>query len=424
MSGTEAARAATSVRAVAEAARGAARALAAAPREAKDRALRAAADRLEAAREAILAANAEDLRAATAAGEAPAFLDRLRLDADRLWRVATAVRAVADLPDPVGVTIREWTRPNGLRISKVRVPIGVVAVIFESRPNVAADAAALCLKSGNVAVLRGGSEAFRTNAAIVAAISEGISTAGLPAAAVSTLPSADRASVLELLRMSDLVDLVVPRGGKGLIDLVVSNARIPVVYHGDGICAVYVDAAADAERAERIVLNAKCQRPGVCNAAETLLVHAARAGDLLPRLLDALAARGVEIRGCPRTRAVRPAVAAATEADWRTEFLDLVLAVRVVDSIDEAIAHIEAHGSHHTDSIVTEDSEAAGRFLSGVDSATVLHNASTRFSDGGEFGFGAEVGISTQRLHARGPMGLEDLTTYKYVVRGSGQVRE
>ncbi len=409
-------------------ARAAARVLARTDPAAKARALEAMADELLAARDAILAANAADVAAARAAGTSAALVDRLRLDGARLDAVAAAVRAVAALPDPVGRALRDWTHPNGLRFAKVSVPIGVVGFIYESRPNVTADAAALCLRSGNAVILRGGSEALASNRALAAALGRGLARAGLPADAVQLVPTADRDAVRLLCGLDEFVDLLIPRGGRGLIETVVAHARMPVIKHFDGLCALYVDAAADLAMAERIALNAKCQRPGVCNAIETLLVHAAVAGPFLDSAGAALRSRGVQLRAEPRALALlggaaAPGVVPAAPEDFRTEFLDLVLAVKVVDSLDEAIAHIEEHGSHHSDAIVTADAAAAERFLREVDSATVYWNASTRFTDGGEFGFGAEIGISTDRLHARGPMGLEELTTYKYVMRGDGQVR-
>lgn len=402
--------------------------LAQASSELKNRALEAMADELLTARAEILAANEHDLTAGGRNGLSAAMLDRLRLDESRLGAMAAAVRAVAQLPDPVGRVQREWTHANGVRFSKVSVPIGVIGIIYESRPNVTSDAAALCLKAGNVVILRGGSESFASNRAIAAALARGVARAGLPADAVQLVPSTDRDAVKHLCGLTGLVDLIIPRGGRGLIETVVAHARVPVIKHYDGICALYVDAAADLAMAEQIALNAKCQRPGVCNAIETLLIHRDVAPAFLASAGRALLARGVQLRGDDATLrllggAQPPRIVAATPEDYRTEFLDLVLAVKVVDSVDEAIAHIAAHGSHHSDAIVTANAAAAERFLNAVDSATVYWNASTRFTDGGEMGFGAEIGISTDRLHARGPMGLEELTTYKYVARGTGQVR-
>lgn len=411
------------VEALARAARAAARAVALAPAATRTAAIRAVAAAIRARAGSILAANADDIRAAEAAGLAPALLDRLRLDPARLEAVAAAAEAVAAQPDPVGETLETWTRPNGLRLTRRRVPIGLVAIVYESRPNVTVDAAVLCLRSGNACVLRGGSEALRTNLALGAALADGLTGAGLPAAAAALVPTADREAVAVLGGMTGVVDLIVPRGGHGLIAAVTATARVPVVKHDAGLCHVYVHAAADLAMAEAIVVNAKCQRPGVCNAAETLLVDAAVAPAFLPRLAQALATRGAEVRACPVARALMPGSLAASEADWDTEHLALILNVRVVGGIDEALAHIARHGSGHSEAIVTADAAAARRFLDEVDSACVYHNASTRFTDGGEFGFGAEVGISTGRLHARGPMGARELTTWKFTIEGSGQVR-
>lgn len=409
-------------------ARAAAAALARATTTDKDRALHAMADALVAARQEILSANAADLAAARATGLAAPLLERLTLDPERLAGLAAAVRAVAALPDPVGRVQRQWTHANGLRFSRVAVPIGVIGIIYESRPNVTSDSAALCLKAGNAVILRGGSEALNTNRALAAALARGLAAAGLPGDAVQLVPSADREAVRHLCGLAGLVDLVIPRGGRGLVEAVTAHARVPVIKHYDGLCALYVDAAADLDMGVQLALNAKCQRPGVCNAIETLLVHRAVAPDFLPRLGSALRAHGVQLRAEPAALALLggeqpPHIVPAAPADFHTEFLALVLAVKVVDSLDAAIAHIAAHGSHHSDAIVTADPAAAERFLREVDSAAVYWNASTRFTDGGEFGFGAEIGISTDRLHARGPMGLEELTTYKYTARGAGQVR-
>jgi glutamate-5-semialdehyde dehydrogenase len=409
-------------------ARAAAAQLALASRADRDRALRAMADTLLTARAEILAANAADVAAGESSGLSTAMLDRLRIDDKRLAAMADGVRAVADLPDPVGRVLREWSHANGARFSKIAVPIGVIGIIYESRPNVTSDAASLCLKAGNAVILRGGSESLRTNLAIAAALSRGLLASGLPADAVQLIPVADRDAVKHLAALDAFVNLIIPRGGRGLIEAVVANARVPVIKHYDGICALYVDVAADLAMAEQIALNAKCQRPGVCNAIETLLVHRAIAPAFLAHVGRALRERGVQLRADDSALALLggeqpPHVVRATEPDFRTEFLDLILAVKIVDNLDAAIAHIESHGSHHSDAIVTADAAAAEKFLNGVDSATVYWNASTRFTDGGEFGFGAEIGISTDRLHARGPMGLEELTTYKYVIRGEGQIR-
>ena len=384
----------------------------------------AMADALEASGEDILAANGRDLAAATGYGLNAAAVDRLKLDAARIRAMAEGVRQVASLPDPCGEIIRQWTRPNGITITKIRVPIGVVGIIYESRPNVTADAAVLCLKSGNACILRGGKEAIHSNTAIARALSAGAVKAGLPGEVIQLVPFTDREGVRLLAQMDRYLDVIVPRGGHALIEAVVEHARMPVIKHYHGVCHVYVDQAADLAMAEEIAVNAKCQRPGVCNAMETLLVHRDVAEKFLPAVADALRAKGVELRGDRRTSEVLGSgVKAAMEEDWTTEYLDLILSIRVVDSLEAAIDHIEHYGSHHSDSIVTTDEAAARKFLAAVDSAAVFWNVSTRFSDGGEFGFGAEIGISTDKLHARGPMGLEELTTYKYLVTGDGQVR-
>lgn len=400
-------------------ARAAARLLARSTGQSRIDALHRMADLLVAGQDALLAANAEDL--ARASGITEAFRDRLTLTPSRIAAMADGIRVVAGLVDPVGAIVTGWTRPNGIRIEKVRVPIGVVMVIYESRPNVTADAASLTLKSGNAIILRGGKEAFSSNSAIARILRDGLEAAKLPADAVQFVETTDRAVVEDLLAREGEIDVVIPRGGEGLIRMVVEKSRIPVIYHGAGICHAYVDAAADLAIAEAVVFNGKCSRPGVCNALETLLVHRAIALEALPRLARKL--EGVELRGCAEARALLPGIAAATEEDWRAEYLAKILAVRVVGSVDEAIDHIETYGSHLADTIITEDVAAADAFTTGVDSAAVYVNASTRFTDGGEFGLGAEIGISTQKLHARGPMGPEELTTTKYVVRGRGQVR-
>ncbi len=405
-------------------ARAAARALALCSKDKKNAALMAMADALEAAEAEIIAANAQDLEAAPGYGLNAAAVDRLRLDAARIRAMAQGVREVADLPDPCGEILREWTRPNGMKITKVRVPIGVVGIIYESRPNVTADAAVLCLKSGNACILRGGKEALHSNSAIARALSAGAVNAGLSADVIQLVPFTDREGVRLLAEMDRYLDVIVPRGGHALIEAVVEHARMPVIKHYHGVCHVYVDRAADLAMAEKIAVNAKCQRPGVCNAMETLLVHRDVAEKFLPAAAKALRDQGVELRGDRRTCEVLGEEAApACEEDWTTEYLDLILSIRVVDSLEEAVDHIENYGSHHSDAIVTTDAAAARRFLAAVDSAAVFWNVSTRFSDGGEFGFGAEIGISTDKLHARGPMGLEELTTYKYLVTGEGQVR-
>ncbi len=410
----------------------------------KNSGVRAMAEEIVDAKENILAANAEDVARAKTAGISAAMIDRLTLNPKRIAEMADGVRQVADLPDPVGEIIREWTRPNGLHIEKKRVPIGVVGIIYESRPNVTSDAAVLCLKTGNATILRGGSESIASNIAIAAALSRGCARAGLPGDAIQLIPVTDREAVRIMCGMDQYLDCIVPRGGKGLIETVVEHARMPVIKHYDGICMMYVDQAADLAMAESLVINAKCQRPGVCNAIETVLVHSAVAEKFFATTGRALLENGVQLRCDDRAlasmRNLDPAAVAAapsgTQAgkprfrvipaqpeDFRTEFVDMILAVKVVDSLDEAIAHIEANGSHHSDCIITADESAATHFLAEVDSATVYWNASTRFTDGGEFGFGAEIGISTDKLHARGPMGLEELTTYKYLLRGNGQIR-
>jgi len=404
------------------AARQAARTLANVSSAAKNAALHAVSAGLRRHAKALLDANARDL--AAGAEWSAAFRDRLTLDERRIETMAGGVDEIAALPDPVGETIAAWRRPNGLEIQQLRIPIGVVAIIYESRPNVTADAAALCLKSGNAAILKGGSEALATNAAIADVFTAALESAGLPRAAMQLVRTADRAATHALLRQKDLVDVIVPRGGKELIRALEQESRIPVIKHLEGVCQLYVDRAADLDSAERICLNAKAQRPGVCNAIENLLVHRDVADEFLPRAARALHAAGVELRGCAETRRIVPTAKPATEADWAEEYLDKILAVKVVESIDDALRFIERYGSGLADSIVTQDYAAARRFAACVDSAAVFVNASTRFTDGFEFGFGAEIGISTNRLHARGPMGLRELTTYKYVVFGAGQVRE
>jgi len=402
----------------------AARVLSLASTEQKDAALRAAAASLRRGAADIQAANDADMEAARSAGLGSALLDRLRLDESRVAALASGVEEVAALADPVGTVMAEWVRPNGLRIQRVRVPLGVIGIIYESRPNVTADAGALCLKSGNAAILRGGSESFRSSRAIHACLDEGLRRAGLPPACIQLVPTTDRAAVgCMLAGMTDSIDVIVPRGGKSLIARVQQEARVPVIGHLEGNCHVYVDGAADLRMAREIVLNAKLRRTGICGAAETLLVDEACAATHLGPLVRDLLQAGCEVRGDEAVQRIDPRVRPATEDDWRTEYLDAVIAARVVDGVDEAVRHIGQYGSAHTESIVTEDAEAAERFLSRVDSAIVLHNASTQFADGGQFGMGAEIGISTDRFHARGPVGVEQLTSYKYVVRGSGQVR-
>jgi glutamate-5-semialdehyde dehydrogenase len=404
-------------------ARAAAQVLATTPRAVKDRALRAGAKSLRARQSEILAANAKDMSAAQERGLRVSLLDRLALDAVRIEAMAAGLEAVAELEDPVGAELARWRRPNGLDIARVRVPLGVIGVIYESRPNVTADAGALALKAGNAAILRGGSESFYSSRAILACLQQGLAEAGLPESAMQGVPTTDRAAVGVMLTMTEFIDVIVPRGGPSLIERVQRESRIPVFAHRDGICHVYLHGAADPEMGREITLNAKMRRTSVCGAAETLLVDRAAARALLPGVLEDLIRAGCAVRGDPEVQAIDPRVSPASEADWSTEYLDAILAVKVVDGLEQAIAHVNTYGSHHTDSIVTADGAAAERFLAEVDSAIVLHNASTQFADGGEFGMGAEVGISTGRLHARGPVGVEQLTSFKYVVRGSGQIR-
>ena len=405
-------------------ARAAARALAIAPAELKTRALNEAAAALRADKATILAANAEDVAEARRNGQPASYIDRLALDERRVEAIAAAVEAVAALPDPVGRTLATFTRPNGLVIERVATPLGVIGVIFESRPNVTADAGALCLKAGNAAILRTGSDSFRSASAIAAAMARGIAAAGLPAEAVQLVPTREREAVgLMLGGLGGNIDVIVPRGGKSLVARVQAEARVPVFAHLDGNCHVYVHAAADLAMAKTIVLNAKMRRTGICGAAETLLVDRACAATHLPPLVTMLLDAGCAVRGDAAAQAVDSRVTPASEEDWRTEYLDAIIAVRVVDGLDEAMAHIDTYGSHHTESILTEDAAAAARFLAEVDSAIVMHNASTQFADGGEFGFGAEIGIATGRMHARGPVGVEQLTSFNYRVHGSGQTR-
>lgn len=414
----------TKIEQLARKAKASARALAAAPTEQKNRALREAAAALRRKTALILEANAAEAKAAEAAGKTKAFVDRLRLDAKRLEAVARGVEAVAALPDPVGAVTPFAKRPNGLEISKMRVPLGVIAVIYESRPGVTADAAALCLKSGNCAILRGGKEALKTNALIASALSEGLSAAGLPPEAAAFIDEPDRSAVKELLGLDALIDLVIPRGGPELTVMVRHESSIPVLSHDKGLVHVYVDAAADLKIAEEVCFNAKCERPGVCNAMETLIVHEKIAPAFLPKMAKRYQAAGVELRGCEKTRALIAGLKAAAVEDWDTEYLDLILSIKVVASYDEAVDHIARHGSGLAEAIVTQNAALGRRFQREVDAGAVYVNASTRFTDGGEFGLGAEMGISTQKLHARGPVGLEGLTCEKYVVTGTGQVRD
>jgi glutamate-5-semialdehyde dehydrogenase len=411
------------MREIGVAARAAAHTLAHAKAEAKSRALRRSAEALRDRHTEILAANSRDLEEAGRAQLSAAVVDRLILDEKRVAGIAQSLVAVAEFPDPVGAVLAEWRRPNGLLISRVRTPLGVIGIIYESRPNVTADAGGLCLRAGNAAILRGGSESFHSSQAIVRCLHEGLKASGLPEAAIQLVPTRDRAAVGIMLGMAEFIDVIVPRGGRALIERVQAESRIPVIAHLEGNCHVYVDGAADLEKARAIVRNAKLRRVSVCGAAETLLVDRAIAERALPPILAELKSGGCEIRGDAATRALDPTAKPATEQDWRTEYLDAIIAVRVVDGVEAAIAHINEYGSHHTDAIVTENTSSAERFLDRVESAIVLLNASTQFADGAEFGMGAEIGISTSKLHARGPVGAEQLTSFKYVVRGNGQVR-
>lgn len=392
--------------------------------EQKNKILLAMADEIDARQAGILEANAKDLATAHEKGLTKAMIDRLTLDEKRLKAVSDAVREVAALPDPVGELLSAWKRPNGLRITKKRVPIGVIGIIFESRPNVTTDAASLCFKTGNATLLRGGSEAIHSNVALAAALQAGGERAGLPKDSVQLIPFTDRSSVEHMARMDQYLDLIIPRGGKGLIEKVVATARMPVIKHYDGVCHIYVAPSADQEMAVNVIVNSKTQKPGVCNALETVLVHQDIAAEFYPKLAAALHAAEVEMRG---DAAALPYLGSdakpATEEDWSTEYLELIVSIKTVASLEEAVSHINHYGSHHTDSIITRDRPEAERFMHEVDSAVVLHNASTRFNDGGEFGFGAEIGISTDKLHARGPMGLAELCSYKYLVDGDGQIR-
>jgi len=413
----------SSLRTQALACRDAALAVAELDTEAKRHLLRAMADALQAGSDAVLEGNASDMAAAREKGLQGAMLDRLRLDRERIAAMAAALREVADLPDPVGVVTRRETRPNGLQVERVRVPLGVVAMIYEARPNVTADAAALCLMAGNGVILRGGSEAVHSNTAIANALCGALAANGVPAAALTLVTDLSREAMVELLQLTDIVDLAIPRGGEGLIRFVAEHARVPVIKHYKGVCHLYVDCAADPGLALDLLVDGKTSRPGVCNALETLLVHKDMAAEFLPRAADALGRRQVDLRGCDRSRALVPSMKAADEADYAAEYLDLILAVRIVDDLDDALAHIHRYGSDHTEVIATRDQETARRFVRAIRSAVVMINASSRFSDGGELGLGAEIGISTTRLHAYGPMGAEALTVERFVVRGEGQVR-
>lgn len=411
------------VAAVAQKAKEAARRLAYLSTDVKNRALYAMADALEKRTEEILAANELDVKAGRDKGLSRALIDRLMLSDDRVKDMAEGLRVVASLPDPVGEVESMWTRPNGLQVGRTRVPLGVVGIIYEARPNVTVDAAGLCLKAGNAVVLRGGSEAINSNRAVTRVIAAAATAAGVPEGTVNLVEVTDRAAVNAMLRMNEYIDVIIPRGGAGLIQTVVQNATVPVIETGVGNCHVYVDRDADLDMARDIVINAKCQRPGVCNAIESLLVHRDVAGVFLPGALQALKEAGVEVRGCSYTRKEADWVKPATEEDYATEYLDLVISVKVVDGMDEALEHIYRYGTRHSEAIVTENYTRGMRFLKEVDAAAVYINASTRFTDGFQYGFGAEIGISTQKLHARGPMGLKELTTIKYIVFGTGQIR-
>ncbi len=404
-------------------ARAAASVLATATTAAKNEALNAAARSIRTRAPGILAANARDVEAARARGLNAALIERLVLNEARIEAMANGLDEIALLPDPVGQVIAAWERPNGLAIERVRTPLGVIGVIYESRPNVTADAGALCLKAGNAAILRCGSESLQSSLAIMACLSEGLATAGLPEAAIQLVPTADRAAVGAMLRMTEWIDVIVPRGGKSLIERVTAESRVPLFKHLEGICHTYIHAQADAEMARRVTFNAKMRRPGICGATETLLIDRAVAACLLPPILDDLIAAGCEVRGDAATQALDARVLPVSEADWDTEYLDAILSVRIVDGLEEAIAHIQRHSSQHTEAIITEDEAAAEAFVRRLDSAILLVNASTQFADGGEFGMGAEIGIATGKLHARGPVGVEQLTSFKYIVRGHGQCR-
>jgi glutamate-5-semialdehyde dehydrogenase len=390
----------------------------------KNRALLLMAEKLESRERFLLDANKRDIESASQAGLSAALLDRIALDGKRVYGMAKGLREVAALPDPVREVVKMWRRPNGLQVGKMRIPLGVIGMIYEARPNVTADAAGLCLKSGNAVILRGGSEAHYSNQAIGEVLRQALEDTSVPAAAIQVVENKDRALVRELLQLEDYIDLIIPRGGEELIRAVAASSKVPVIKHYKGVCHVYVDSEVSFEMAERICMNAKVQRPSVCNAMETLLVHEAIAGRFLPSMAKKFQAAGVEIRGCEKTRALVPGAKAATEADWTSEYLDLILSVRVVKDMNEAIDHIERYGSEHTESIVTTNYQKSREFVDRVNSSAVMVNASTRFNDGGELGLGAEIGISTSKIHAFGPMGLEELTTTKFVVLGDGQIRE
>jgi glutamate-5-semialdehyde dehydrogenase len=411
------------MRVLGKAAIDAASALAVVSTDMKNAALEASAAAIRARAAEILAANGKDMDAAQEHDLSAALLDRLELDEARVEAMARGLGEIAALPDPVGAIMAQWPRPNGLEIARVRVPLGVIGIIYESRPNVTADAGGLCLKSGNAVILRGGSESFHSSTAIAGCLAQGLEQAGLPKGCIQLVPTRDRAAVGEILTMTDYIDVIIPRGGRSLIERVSAESRVPVIKHLDGNCHVYVHAGADLNMACKVVLNAKMRRTGICGAAETLLIDEAILESHLPSILKALVGAECEVRGDEKAAALDERIRPATEADWDTEYLDAIIALRVVDDVAQAIAHIAHHGSHHTDSIITEDAAAAAQFLNEVDSSIVMHNTSTQFADGGEFGMGAEIGISTDKFHARGPIGVEQLTSYKYVVRGAGQVR-
>ena len=390
----------------------------------KDKALETMAQNLVERADFIISENQKDIEEAKSKDLSSAMIDRLTLTPERLEKVAQGLREVAALTDPVGEVVRMWTRPNGLKVGRMRIPLGVIGIIYESRPNVTADAAGLCIKSGNAVILRGGSETIKSNMAIGQILREALSQNGLPEDAVQIIPVTDRNAVLEMLKLDELIDLVIPRGGEGLIRFVAENSRIPVLKHYKGVCHVFVDESADLDMAESICINAKVQRPGVCNSMETMLVHKNIAQSFLPKASRSFIEKGVELRGCSRTKEILPEVTEAKESDWSQEYLDLILSVKIVDNMEDAISHIEKYGSMHTESIVTKDYANSQSFINGVNSSTVMVNASTRFSDGFELGLGAEIGISTSKLHAFGPMGLEELTTTKFIVLGEGQIRE
>lgn len=405
------------------AAKAAAKQLAVASSQAKDTALREAAKSLRDQSAKIIEANALDMAAGQEKGLKGSFLDRLQLDEQRIEAMAVGLEAIADLADPVGKALAHWQQPNGLDISRISTPLGVIGVIYESRPNVTADAGALCLKAGNSVILRGGSESFHSSGAIMCSLGDGLKAAGLPQAAIQLVPTRDRAGVGEMLRLSDYIDVIVPRGGKSLIERITAESRIPMFKHLEGICHIYVDGAADQTMARQVILNAKMRRTGICGSAETVLVARPVAATMLGGIVDDLRAAGCEVRGDPEAQGIDGRIVAANDADWDTEYLDAIISIAIVDDVKAAVAHIAAHGSQHTDAIITEDATSADVFLNEVDSAIVMLNASTQYADGGEFGMGAEIGISTGKLHARGPVGVEQLTSFKYVVRGTGQCR-